>query len=96
MHTPPVPFAAIAQLFSIDKGTIRKHWQNFKTQENGFRMRGRLTVLKTQEINEIADVILNAQMVPGVSVSALDEAEGEEEDPNIGEFWARRGLSLPC
>jgi hypothetical protein len=62
MHTPPVPFADITQLFSIDKGTIRKHWQNFKAQENAIWMRGRSTVLTTEEVNEIVDVVFEAQI----------------------------------
>jgi hypothetical protein len=62
MHIPPVPFAAIAQLFSVYKGTIHKHWQNFKAQENVLPMRGCPVGLMTGEINETVDVTLNTQI----------------------------------
>jgi hypothetical protein len=52
----------MVQSFSPDKGAIRKQWQNFKAQENVLRVRGQPTVLTTEEINEIVDVILNAQI----------------------------------
>jgi hypothetical protein len=64
MQTPTVPFAAIAELLSVDKGAIRKHWQNFNAQENVLLMWERPTVRTTEEVNEIVDVILNTQITP--------------------------------
>jgi hypothetical protein len=63
MDAPPIPFGALALLFSVDDGTSRKHWQDFKAQESLLQMRGRPTVLTTGEVNELVDVILNAQII---------------------------------
>jgi hypothetical protein len=67
MHTLSVPFAAIARLFSFNNGTIHQHWQNFKARENVLRMRGHPTVLTTDEISGLVDVILNVQITRGPS-----------------------------
>jgi hypothetical protein len=62
MHTPPVPFAAIAQLFSVDRGAKHKHSQDFKAQEIVLRMWQRLPVLTIYGFSEIVDMILDGQI----------------------------------
>jgi hypothetical protein len=79
VHTPSVPFAPIVQSFSVDKNTIRKRWQNFKSSENILRTRGRPIVLTTEEVNEIVDVSLNSQVsrkpLSGPEVPGIIEKE---------------------
>jgi hypothetical protein len=59
-HAPPVPFSVIGHLLSVDKGTVRKHWQQFKAQANLVGHPGRPSLLTPEELDEVVALIINA------------------------------------
>jgi hypothetical protein len=66
--------------------TISKHCQNFKAQEKVPRVQGRPAVLTTEDVEEIINVILNAQITRR-PVSGPNREESSRRNTRRLYFW---------
>jgi hypothetical protein len=90
-------FADIGQLFSVGKGTTEEvneiverilNVQITRRHLFGPEVRG-IIEKKYQKNVHTTRCVIGTLLAPGVSGGASDDAEEEEEDPNVGEFFER-------